>query len=245
MVINKWLQLCFLEMKSWLRSNMLVLNDDKTVALVVKSNRQAVQLAVLELEIGDALISPPTSANFGFHFRLQLVLQGADLFCVQEELLTPPPHCQHQTSPQPIVVVQSSPRFRHINTRLRKLAACWSSLYSSATSSVGPEFGRQFCYGYNSSGLRHRLLEGSALAAANAMPISFRVQFKILVLTYHALHKNGREYIGEIIGFRRPARTLRSGDSSLLSLCHTLARSPSAEPLLLLLLLFGIPFLSQ
>ena len=45
------LRLWFLEIKSWLRSNMLVLNDDKTEAVVVKSNRQAVQSSVMDLRL--------------------------------------------------------------------------------------------------------------------------------------------------------------------------------------------------
>ena len=53
------------------------------------------------------------------------------------------------------------------------------------------------------------------------LPISFRIQFKIAVLTYHALHKNGPEYIGELIGLHRPVRTLRSGDSLDLVVPHT------------------------
>ena len=55
----------------------------------------------------------------------------------------------------------------------------------------------------------------------NTALVSFRIQFKIAVLTYHALHKNGPEYIGELIGLHRSVRTLRSGDSLDLVVPHT------------------------
>ena len=56
----------------------------------------------------------------------------------------------------------------------------------------------------------------SVLHALHWLPVAQRITFKILTLTYQALHGQGPEYLKELIVPYRPARALRSADANLL-----------------------------
>ena len=53
------------------------------------------------------------------------------------------------------------------------------------------------------------------------LPISFRITFKILLLTWKALHDMAPAYISELIKFHNPSPQLRSGHKNLLSVPRT------------------------
>ena len=48
------------------------------------------------------------------------------------------------------------------------------------------------------------------------LPVQYRVQFKILVYTYKAVHGLGPMYLNELVTLYRPSRTLRSENGMLL-----------------------------
>ena len=54
------------------------------------------------------------------------------------------------------------------------------------------------------------------LASLHWLPVSFRVHFKILVLTYRALHGQAPKYISDLVSRYVPGRALRSADQGLL-----------------------------
>ena len=54
------------------------------------------------------------------------------------------------------------------------------------------------------------------LRALHWVPVAQRIIFKLLTLTYRALHGQAPEYLKELIVPYRPARVLRSADANLL-----------------------------
>ena len=54
------------------------------------------------------------------------------------------------------------------------------------------------------------------LAALHWLPIAYRVHFKVLVLTYRALHGQAPAYIADLVKWYEPGRTLRSSNQGLL-----------------------------
>ncbi len=54
------------------------------------------------------------------------------------------------------------------------------------------------------------------LESLHWLPVRFRIDFKILMLTYKALHGLAPEYLTELLTVYTPRRNLRSSDSSLL-----------------------------
>lgn len=53
------------------------------------------------------------------------------------------------------------------------------------------------------------------LKALHWLPISFRVQFKILTITYRALHHQAPSYIQDLFHIHSPGRSLRSSGQDL------------------------------
>ncbi|KAF7649266.1 hypothetical protein LDENG_00144190, partial [Lucifuga dentata] len=54
------------------------------------------------------------------------------------------------------------------------------------------------------------------LAALHWLPVSFRIDFKILLLVFKALHNQAAAYICDLLTFYKPDGSLRSSDRNLL-----------------------------
>ena len=54
------------------------------------------------------------------------------------------------------------------------------------------------------------------LAFLHWLPVHFRINFKMLVLTFRALHGQAPPYISDLIKLHVPARTMRSSGQRLL-----------------------------
>lgn len=72
------------------------------------------------------------------------------------------------------------------------------------------------------------------LEALHWLPIKFRIDFKILMLTYKALHGLAPTYLSDLLSFYTPTRNLRSADFSLLCVPPARLRSYGRQGLLLL-----------
>ena len=59
------------------------------------------------------------------------------------------------------------------------------------------------------------------LASLHWLPIAFRVQFKVLVITYRAMNGQAPPYISDMLEWYVPSRTLRSANQGLLDTPHT------------------------
>lgn len=53
------------------------------------------------------------------------------------------------------------------------------------------------------------------------LPVSYRIQFKILTITYRALHGQAPDYLASLIHLHTPSRSLRSVNQNLLSTPRT------------------------
>ena len=63
------------------------------------------------------------------------------------------------------------------------------------------------------------------LHALHWLPVSYRLQFKLLTLTYKAMHGEGPAYMQDMLTPYRPARSLRSGGELLLKVPRSLSRA--------------------
>ncbi len=59
------------------------------------------------------------------------------------------------------------------------------------------------------------------LATLHWLPVPYRIQYKVLLLTYKAIHGLAPSYISDIIHHHTPSRSLRSADKGLLSVPRT------------------------
>ncbi len=63
------------------------------------------------------------------------------------------------------------------------------------------------------------------LESLHWLPVRFRIDFKILMLTYKALHGLAPHYLSQLLSVYTPSRDLRSSDSGLLVIPPTRLRS--------------------
>ena len=57
----------------------------------------------------------------------------------------------------------------------------------------------------------------SILKELHWLPVKYRIEFKVLLLTYKALHGEGPEYLRNLLDWYRPGRMLRSSLELMLS----------------------------
>ena len=62
------------------------------------------------------------------------------------------------------------------------------------------------------------------LAKLHWLPIEYRVQYKIIVYTYKAIHKTGPTYLSELVKSYCPSRSLRSEHAMQLEVPRTRTR---------------------
>ena len=71
----------------------------------------------------------------------------------------------------------------------------------------------------------------TVLAALHWLPVTFRIDFKVLLLTYKALNELGPSYIANSLVNYLPSRTLRSSAAGLLEIPATAERKSGTQPL--------------
>ena len=59
------------------------------------------------------------------------------------------------------------------------------------------------------------------LAELHWLPVEYRIKFKVLLLTYRAIHKTGPSYLSDLITVHIPVRDLRSSNSTRLDVPRT------------------------
>ena len=190
-----------------------MLNSDKTELILIGSKSTLSKTSPFSLSIDNVTLSPsPLVRNLGVLFDSTLSFSA------------------HINS-----VVKTS--FFH----LRNIAKIRSSLSQSAAETLIHAFissRLDYCNsllaGINSSHLcKLQMVQNSAarlltrtrahqhitpiLQHLHWLPVKYRIQFKILLLTYKALHNRAPSYLSDLLIPYKPSRTLRSSSAGLLT----------------------------
>ena len=199
--------------RKWMAENFLCLNDDKTEVLLISSQQNKKLLNIPFIKIGDQLISPTTDArNIGFIF---------------DNLLNCKKH---------IATTSKSAWFQ-----LRKIGQIRQYLDAKSTEQLVHSFvtskldiNNALLYGLPDN-LLHKLqvIQNAAarlvkklpkhchitpiLQELHWLPVRRRIDYKILLIVFKALHGLAPQYIREILT-KRPeqTRSMRSNDTELL-----------------------------
>ena len=199
--------------KSWMLSNFLCLNDDKTEVLVIASKANHRQLSIPVIKVGSTDISPASCArNIGVKF---------------DDLMSLKTH----------VTDTCKSAFYHLSniSKLRGYLsdqACERLIHAFVTSKL--DINNSLYHGMNdylTNNLQHvmntaaRILTRSPKRAhitpiledLHWLPIRFRVEFKINLLTFKALHNQAPQYISAMIKVKEALpRSSRSDGKNIL-----------------------------
>ncbi|XP_077103334.1 uncharacterized protein LOC143756659, partial [Siphateles boraxobius] len=212
---------CLSAIKTWMQHNFLKLNSNKTEFLLIGSKSTLSKTNNITLTIDDTIVSPsPQARNLGVVFDSTLSLE---------------PHICH--------VIKTS--FFH----LRNVAKIRSSLTPSAAErlihafiSSRLDYCNSLLLGISSNYIKRlQLVQNAAarlitrskswhhitpvLKQLHWLPISHRITYKILVLTYKAIHHLAPSYLTDLLSPYQPSRSLRSTSAGLLCIHKSKLRS--------------------
>ena len=205
---------CIRDVKSWMTHNKLRLNDDKTEALVVSSQRMSASISLPEsLLVGNARVPFSKSAkNLG---------------------VTIDPNLSMQT--QVIILIRS------INHELRRISAIRHLLSVDDTKTLVSAFilsRIDYCNSLLCGCPQYLLQRVQKLQNCAArltlriprsehitphlrnlhwLPVEARIKYKIACLCFGAVHSSGPKYLSDLVNVYTPARSLRSSSD-----CYTL-----------------------
>ena len=200
------LEACISDIGSWMTSNLLKLNQDKTELIVFTTKQNLPSVPKLQLKIGDHSIeSVPCVKNLGVFFD------------------------QHLTMEKQVSGVVKSCNFQLCNIgRIRRFLtteACKTMVNSVITSRL--DYGNCVLHGVNKTTLdRLQRVQNTAariitrtskrehitpiLAELHWLPVFYRPQFKILTYVYRSFQGTAPSYIDELLKQYSPNRPLRS-----------------------------------
>ena len=212
LVAKARLEACIADIRLWMRCNFLKLNDSKTEFLILGSPTQLHLLNNSTITIGDAIIESTNSArNIGAIFDSSLNMK--------EQVLAISRACYchirnigrirtHLTQDATISLVHAfiSSKIDHLNALLygvpKYLIAKHQKIQNNAARVV------------TKSKRRDHITP--VLHSLHWLPVEQRIHFKILLITFKALHDLAPGYILDLITPYEPHRALRSLDLSLL-----------------------------
>ena len=212
---------CISEISVWMRKNKLKLNDDKTEYMIISSDRIRASLTIPDLVIGAIKVQPAKSVrNLGAYF---------------DDALKMTDHIKAVT--------------KRSHFHLRNIRAIRKSLTTTATEQLVHAFitsALDYCnallYGLPATliGQLQRIQNMAArvvtkkrrcdsitpvLKNLHWLPIRHRIEFKVLMLVWRALHGIGPSYIRDMLPFYQPGRTLRSSNMIQLSVPRTILKT--------------------
>ena len=215
------IQACVGELKAWMTYHRLQLNDDKTEVLVITTPSSASKHSLTDVVIGDSILQPTAVApNIGVMFDSELSMKS------QVSKL-----CQVA--------------YFHLHW-IRSIRDCLTQhatellVHSLVISRL--DYGNGLLYGVPDQLLDklQRVQDVAARIVVRAsrydhitsiletlhwLPVRYRIEYKVVLMMFKALHLLAPSYIANLLQFYQPCRTLRSSSDSLLTvrsahLCH-------------------------
>jgi hypothetical protein len=206
------LEACITEIRIWMKSNFLKLNDSKTEFLILGSHHQLAKVPPSSITIGDISVSTSSTArNIGAIFDCHLSMTS------------------HVSS-----ICQSCYiHLRNIGKIRKFLTPEATERLICAFVSSKLDFQNSLLYGLPKCLIRRlKMIQHNAarivtqspkashitpiLSSLHWLPIEFRIEYKIIILTFKALHGMAPVYLKELLKPYSPVRSLRSSDTNLL-----------------------------
>ena len=212
------LENCVKDVRSWMLFNKLKLNDNKTEFIVIGTHQQLQKVSTQSLSIGNAQINSSKSArNIGAWFDCHLNMQS---------------HISN-------ICKSASYHLHNIRAIRKYLDRDTTSSLVHAFVSSKIDFCNSLLYGIPAKEIHRiqriqnsaaRLITGNqkfchitpVLSELHWLPVKFRIEFKILVLAYKAIHGLGPKYLTESIPPKRTTKySLRQNGGILLQVPRT------------------------
>lgn len=204
---------CLTAIKSWMTSNFLKLNCNKSELLITGPKSLLPSLQDFTLPIDGLSVTPSHQIrNLGFIFDSSLSFKPH----IRQITKTAFFHLKNIARLRPTLSTSAAEILIHAFISSR-LDYCNSLLYGLPSITL-----QKLQYVQNSAArllthTRSRDHITPVLQQLHWLPIQQRIHFKILLITYKALHNLAPPYLTDLLQPHRPSRCLRSADSNLLA----------------------------
>ncbi|XP_054605029.1 uncharacterized protein [Nothobranchius furzeri] len=209
---------CVNEVRSWLMSNYLHLNEGKTELIVFHPNSRNVDRYA---DLGPlSPYSKPVVISLGVKLDVGLKFDAHINSVIRSSFF----HLRRLAKIKPMLSRAHLERVLHAFV-ISRLDYC-NSLYAGLCQStlhrlqVVQNSAARFL-----TGTRKRDHISPVLASLHWLPICYRSQFKILVFVYHFFQGGGPPYLATLLNRHSPSRTLRSSDQGLLAVPRSRCRT--------------------
>ena len=197
------LQACLKDIKSWMTRNYLLLNSDKTEVIIIgpKPLRDKLADEIFTVD-GFALTPKATVKNLGVIFDQDLsfkshIKQISKTAFFHLRNIAKVRHILSQNDAEKLVHAFVTSRLDYCNSLL---SGC-PGKYLKSLQLVQNAAARVL------TGTRKRDHITPSLASLHWLPVKYRIEFKILLLTYKALNGQAPQYLKELIDPYNPNRT--------------------------------------
>ncbi|XP_072770959.1 uncharacterized protein [Nerophis lumbriciformis] len=202
---------CLTEIKSWMHSNILQLNSNKSDMLIIGPKSLNKTAHNFHLSVENSTLSPST------HIR--------NLRVILDKKLSFEHHINHITRTaffhlKNIARLRPSLSFSAAETLIHafitfRLDYCNSILYGSSSKiliqNIQNSAARLLTHAHSGEHIT------PVLQKLHWLPVPHRIHFKILLLTHKALHNQAPCYVTNLLHRHTPSRSLRSSDANLFS----------------------------
>ncbi len=210
------LEACIQEVREWMRVNYLKLNDSKTEFMIIRSPHTLKKTKTASIKIGDEIINPSHSArNIGAIFDDQLSMKN--------HIASVTKSCYYHL--RNISKIRKSLTQNAANTLIHSFLTSKIDYLNSLLIGL-PEGLIQNLQKIQNvaarivTGCPKRQHIKPVLKELHWLPVKSRINYKILLLTFKALHGLAPQYLRDLITPYVPTRCLQSENQHLLSVPH-------------------------
>jgi len=203
---------CIADICTWMSQNKLKLNDDKTELLYIASRYQKHKVNPQNITIGEHTISPSSKArNLGVIF---------DPYLTMEQHI----HSICRTSTHHLRNIGKISKYLSRDSLLKVIHAFISSRLDCNNSLLFGLPGTQLNKLQSLQNTAARIITkkrgkedmSQDLVMLHWLPVKYRLDFKILTLTYKCLHNEAPQYLQDLIELKQPNKNLRSSEAPCL-----------------------------
>ena len=208
----KRIKACVMEIKEWMAMNWLKLNDEKTLSLLLRTSTVGHLSNIGDIIIGDNNITPsPSARSLGAIFDEHLTMEAHVNSVCRSSFF----HLHNISSIRrvldmktTVIIVQALviSRLDYCNSLLCGLPTILIKRLQRVQNAAARVIDK--------AGRRDHI--SPILFKLHWLPVEFRIKYKILLLTYRALHGLAPTYITELLVPYTPPRTLRLRTEQLL-----------------------------
>ena len=201
---------CISDINVWMSQNFLQLNQNKTEVIIIgdKAEREKLSAHLKTL----ALNTKHQARNLGVIFDADLNFETH----IKNITKTSFYHLRNIAKVQPFLSQADTERLMHAFITSR-LDYCNSLLSGLPKKNISQLQMIQNAAARVLTKTRRRAHITPVLKALHWLPVSFRIDFKILLLVYKSLHGQAPEYITDMLPRYAPCRPLRSSDTELIT----------------------------